>query len=1558
MTDITFSTEKMTYPSFYRKYVAYRQSQVGMMFLNFKDIFLPNDSVLHTVNHFLTPDYSADINPDVNLPMLKNETWKIYFKHQTTPAGPESTPFPVNERYTYPIGKYLSGISHFYSEYKYLHRVLADVALEKQGSLLVYYDYSALHRLNIAGRMREYRGFDVILRTILDKITHINPIKHNYLFIPLSNIVYNRQMYIRAFSALSQQNLRNPQDPSYFFLVHLLGMIYSETVTLPHVTPYSSDVVAWTKEGLGTPDHPFPALKSTSLFDRLDQGTLDRTNLILECNGLCTIFNLGDLKQMSKQPAFFNKFLKHINTLKMSVGDITTATTLSDMTDEDHDKETDKHAALATQTLPPGEDTPKEAISSSPDESTPSSAPSTEEPLQTKAAPPPTPKDVVATPIKPVVKPIVTPPVEYRATTANLEQHVTTALKPKLATAENPTKAEAKAQDLLARHMAVKIGGKSIGEHLSVTKEPDITSNDLSFLHKHLPDPTMAKSSIANLDTAYVDKMLHRDLAKTLTSFISSGMFVTSIQEENKSTSLSSLTHYKVSLSDVNGKSHSVVFRLPNVDRTGHMKINGITSRMVKQRVNLPICKLDDRRVNLSSNYNKYLVERTKYVAHQYLTYLEKYFELILAQNPDAIIFRYGKYDQKDRVLPYEYSKIGTKYSHIDFAGYKFVFNYDDRLDDVKPSDIKKIEELELTYGTYCGTSPKGAYLFWDMNEHIHIVSPGKIEIGSISYFVRLVYSEFNTITPPACPTEWTELKYLNLNFPIVYVLGYRFGITETFKQIGLKYRFIPTGRRITLNPDEISIKFSDGTLIFSRYPFEKSLIAAGLAKYKTNKYAFTELNTKDFYYKLLEDNRTSTNYLKGIDNFFTFFIDPITLDVLHAMHEPVTVEGLLIRATQMLTTTEHFDASSVRNLRFRGYERLAGTLYNEVATSLAQYNNRRTQKKSFSINPDAVFYRIMQDNTVINTDVINPMHEQKDTAQTTFTGSNGRTRQSFVVSDRRFSPDAVGVISEATPDSSKVAMTEYTSADPRIDSMRGLAVPAKPGEARSLSPANILSPVAMLLPGLGQDDPKRTNYTSIQMSHHVPCDEGEVSRVRTGYELTVAHRASEVFAYAAKEDGVISHVDDALKILTITYKPEKIETVGTIPSGLSLSVYKKAHDSEGIIGYSVGATQELKYPMGGYFVIKGTPYLFQVLDRTRFPTVKAIPDKSATKIDPDLETKISSGKEDAAIYIRGRVVGQYHEPVSEIVTFGDHYTTASGSSLRQPIVLNVHDGETVKKGDIVAYNEGFFIPYPDTKQVSWKHGVMANVALLETGGTLEDGCIIAKEFGERMKMDSAHVRSIIIDKSTTIHNLVTVGDHVETTDALCSIESEDVASFASSGDEATIEYLSAQNRKTPRARYAGSVVEIQVFYCADPSELNPTIKSVVDQIEKLHKKRVNATKGARNAISAAMPGRVEVGVKYHGVLFDPDTVVIEVTISEPIIAGQGDKLCLMNANKTIISDTMAKPAYTRSGVRIDILFASTSVLNRIVWSPYLVGIANRVLEKAEENIIAMWFDD
>lgn len=279
----------------------------------------------------------------------------------------------------------------------------------------------------------------------------------------------------------------------------------------------------------------------------------------------------------------------------------------------------------------------------------------------------------------------------------------------------------------------------------------------------------------------------------------------------------------------------------------------------------------------------------------------------------------------------------------------------------------------------------------------------------------------------------------------------------------------ITEDRKYTPKPGDIAIRFADRTLWFNRYPLKHSLIVSGLDAYDLTPYEMSEFESKDIYYQLLLDKGMSINYLKGIDSFYDLFVDNMTYSILRSMHEPTNVRDLLIRATEMLTTLDYRVPSSRANHRIRGYEQFNAILYNEMSRQFAAYQSKRGKANKFSLNPESVYLRITQNASMVPSESPNPLQDIKEQSYMTYAGIGGRTSESFVVNDRRYAKDDVGVISEATVDNNKVGINAQLSLDPAITNTEGLL-----GETTDPQPANILSIYALAFPFAAQDDSKR----------------------------------------------------------------------------------------------------------------------------------------------------------------------------------------------------------------------------------------------------------------------------------------------------------------------------------------------------------------------------------------------------------------------------------------------------------------------------------------------------
>lgn len=487
--------------------------------------------------------------------------------------------------------------------------------------------------------------------------------------------------------------------------------------------------------------------------------------------------------------------------------------------------------------------------------------------------------------------------------------------------------------------------------------------------------------------------------------------------------------------------------------------------------------------------------------------------------------------------LPYEFTTLGNKLRSVTVKNASFCFHYNHRLQVLNEEQRQAVIKQEAErHGVYVGTSDGRNHCFMNTKGELQVVDPDSLQTVRtttlIDEYVLVTGVDANPLT------DYVILKILNAVLPLGVVLCYRFGLKYILDYLRVPYRIIGEAdmrKRISLPTSSIVIRFKNAKLIIPRTPAVPALIMAGLNAYKLREFDIEEMETKDVYYSLLEQKKMSVNYLKGVDSFFDFFMDPITVDVLRRMGEPIELLDLLIRAVALLVTEDFESASSTKNSRIRSYERFAGVLYNELAQAVATHKYRAIgAKTAISINPMSVYKRIQTDSLMENVNTINPLHDIKMSSMISHVGDGGRSEQTFMIADRKFTLDSVGVISESTVASGNVAVVANTTMDPKFENLRGQSAGVSPDK---VTPTQLLSLTSLLFPGATQDDGKRACFISIQASSVVGVNKSDLYNVGTGYERVLAHYTRPPFAYVAEGDGKITRLDEALKMVEVTYK-------------------------------------------------------------------------------------------------------------------------------------------------------------------------------------------------------------------------------------------------------------------------------------------------------------------------------------------------------------------------------------------------------------------------------------
>lgn len=1530
--------ERLGYTTFYTKHVIRRPNQAPSKIDQWSEITLPINSILHTLNGLdtLTPVNGG--MPDSTLPVLRNERSPIFLKINTKMSDASSVPFGVKENFIYRPNTLLASVAHYYTTHKQFRRVLSDRTLSSMAGVLTWIDHSPLNESRVNGTLGTYRKFDIIFRTILNSVISLGSDRHHYILIPQSGGVFGKPLLNRAFKELNTGSLNVfSHDPSIFPIIHLLGYVFGQTNNLS-VTPYKEDLAL-----VGGDANLLPSAKSTSLLERVPTNLLDSINFIIQKDDKAIIYNLGDLTKFAQDVSFYTKFYRHIMSLRMD------GKSIPDHIDTDSDQFDTLISSISGDKIEV-EEGRLNITATDGSVTTVKGRTIGEEPRSDFKVGP-------AAGIVPVIeREVVSTPDTLTIKGKGFEEKIRSAVVERTRNdVQKDTKTISKRHQLLESHFNVVLNGKPLGELIQTPADVKVSSKTMDFLDS-VPEESYKSTSILAIDKSYMSNGYHQELAKVIGSLAKHGFYVSKIEEDRVNTEMDRTITYKVSLSEETGRSHQVKFTIPHIDNSGLMKLSGTEYRLTRQIANIPICKVSATRVNLSSHYNKIIVERVSTKRNSYEQDILKLLNTLKANDLIRTVAGNAPLPTKD--IPNDYTAISKNFTEISFDGFTFYFdsNGADKAH-LNFDDQDRQHRLEGRYGVFVGTGPDSSLLYWDKANQIHQVN-GKDEISfSWTSFNHMLFDRLGPMALPAkTVSEWTEAKIINQVIPLVFILSYKFGLKTIFDKINLVYQFYPTGSKPIINPMDITVKFADGTLVFNRYPISRSLIAAGLNWVSLKDINFRDMNLPDTYTDILAKKQMSVGVLKGINGFYDFFVDPITETILEKMGEPITFHELLFRANILLSDYVAIESSAVSNHRFRLYERLNGIVYNEIFRALANYRSNPSARKPFSINPEAVFTKIVTDPTVSPNDVINPIHEVKQRANFTFTGYGGRASDSFrnVIQDRLYPKDGLGVISESVPDSGKVGITAYLSASPRIDDIHGMPIPYKDGD--ELTPPQILSIGSMVMPGGTADDGKRNNYISIQISHYVPNhNDGETLAVRTGYDEVLPHLSGDLFAIAAEEDGVVDSIDEKNKVVKVRYQEKIIPTLRSVKLPYLEAIINQWRDDKKTIGFLIPEAEINSFPMGGIFSLTRSTN-GKVIDRLRIDNVEAIPDKDVARKQSSLVQDFAKGRYSSLYYIRFSLSGIKTAGEVKSFSYADDYSPISGAYLLQTRKPNMVEGERFKRGDIIIYNPGFFVPSPLSKQVTFKHGVTGTVALMEKSSNHEDASEISQSLANRLKMTPAHQREIVTNKDAILLKIVKLGDHVETSDPLCIISDDYIVQTGLTVDSENLDIMEKLNRQTPSAGYTGIVSKIRILYSCSRDKLSDSLKIVLKAYEKEVKDNFKALSLNNDTSLPERPGWVAPGTKYKGIDFTADTVIIEFMIQEEIGVAEGDKLCFANSSKSIVSLVSEKQHYTQSGIPVDALFSGVGISNRIVSSPFN-GLAERCLDKLKENVLKMYFD-
>lgn len=609
-----------------------------------------------------------------------------------------------------------------------------------------------------------------------------------------------------------------------------------------------------------------------------------------------------------------------------------------------------------------------------------------------------------------------------------------------------------------------KDGKSTLEQYVKIPPEDLVVEDKVNIPDSDaIVDKTMLRSSLESFTSDYIKKdVIGKDTAAMVTAIQRAGLIVTDYKVETYESILGSEEEHTVRIVPVEGMPSTIRFKVPVVKEDGTFEANGVRYSLRKQIGDNPIRKIDFNRVSLTSYYGKTFINRARKRANDYGVWLQN---AVMAKGLDKTdtditeIFTANVFDNT-LLAPRAYSGLSMSFKSFKAKDYMMIFDHKVVEDTVDKSILSQYEKDGSVICGYKGNE----WLVMDKNNAIYRIKKDGLEfISSIEDFLN--------IETRNAPVEYAEVVIGAKDIPIGVVLSYYIGFSKLLKLLNLNPVRVEAGKRVSLQPNEYSLVFSDETLVFSRDDRLASLIVGGFLEYHKTIRAFNvhSFDKRGVYVNLLESNKLGSRYIREMDLMQQMFIDPITKEILQEMKEPTTFNGLLVRACELLLDDKHPEELDTKYMRIKGYERIPGAIYRQLVGAIRQHNAQLGKaSKQVVLNPYAVWKYVTEDPTKVQINEINPIQALKETEAVTFSGTGGRNSRSMVKSTRAYHRNSMGTISESTVDSSDVGINIYTSANPQFKSLRGLS---RPFDFKEQGATSLLSTSAMLAPASDKDD-------------------------------------------------------------------------------------------------------------------------------------------------------------------------------------------------------------------------------------------------------------------------------------------------------------------------------------------------------------------------------------------------------------------------------------------------------------------------------------------------------
>lgn len=704
-------------------------------------------------------------------------------------------------------------------------------------------------------------------------------------------------------------------------------------------------------------------------------------------------------------------------------------------------------------------------------------------------------------------------------------------------------RSSARNQKLMDEQKNLEIKGMTV-EQLSKmkVKEVKVKSKDISKAVT-TPNQHMKTMTFYERNKTYIEKVMPKDIMDALLCLNTKSipLYVRDVKIEDTSDELNYKETYTIALEDANRQRSTLKVDFPKIIENRFMYLGGGKKNIKNQSYFYPVVKTEEDTVQMVSNYNKMYIRRIDTKSTSSVERLKRF--LKQADGVDRMI-KFGNSNAVNKsgefITSVEYDELAKFMKRIHTGGMYLYFSQHD------VQDILKKRNLTPPDGYFCvgfDKEDKPIYVAYSGTQKTKAgQSICDLIVDALPEDLRAAYYK---IRAPK-RLMYVSVKVMNQDITVAMLLGFWEGLTTILRKCKANYRLEAHMPKV-VQPSENVIRFKDTFLVYED-TMEAGLLLNGIRMVPTEKWNIGDFDSREPYIEYFVKMYGKASIANALFNFYEWFIDPVTKEILEDINLPTDLVSLVIYAVSLLADSQYTSDLNQRISRIRSFEIIPMVFYGELASQYVIYRNASGRKK-FSLKRDCVIKGILDVATVEEISTLNPTLEIENTHGVSFKGFHGNNLDDmYTIRKRSYDTSMTGTISPISSPDAGCGLNKSLTLEPEIENIRGyVKVPESDKDYAKLQDINLFSAGELTMPGASRnDDPSRCGHAIKQSKHVIPVNDSDPVLVSNGFEEIERFELSSDFVVNAEEDGEIVKVDPDLKLVIAKYKSGKVRAIST----------------------------------------------------------------------------------------------------------------------------------------------------------------------------------------------------------------------------------------------------------------------------------------------------------------------------------------------------------------------------------------------------------------------------